>query len=412
MGDCGLTQRMVSWLIMNAWRTLTACTPGCLLTTVLLFGCNGGPGRKRSAAVKGPASAAQRSVLFIGDTSFGENYQREIKDLGGVDLLERRGYDWSLSRVKPLLHASDLVIANLETPLTARGKSPLTGLKKYIHWSHPEKAPAALRRHHIDVVSLANNHAMGYGIQGLADTLKALKKAGISHYGAGHNDHAAAKPYRHEMMVGGTELQLAVIGAYEYRRKYDETYRFYAGGNLPGVQPLDDRLAVAVERFRRENPRSFLVVTPHWGRNYGWRREREEAAARRIIDSGADLVIGHGAHHFQGIERYKQRWILYNIGNFMFNSSGRYAEKKSHACSLAVQLRLREERGKLRWRLCLCPLLTDNLRTGYRSRFLSAAEFEAARGVMARRSPVPADWRRRATAGRDAFGRYVELRGN
>jgi Bacterial capsule synthesis protein PGA_cap len=377
-----------------------------LLTAAVLWGC--GPGVGES-----PTNKTGYSVLFVGDTSFGENYQQEEKAAGGTDILAGKGYDWPLSRLKPLLSSSDLVIANLETPLTRRPKSNLQGIKKYLHWSDPEKATAALARHKIGVVSLANNHAMDYGTEGLKDTLLALEKHRIASYGAGLGDREAARPYRRKLRVGGLQVNLAVIGAFEYRTNYEQTYKFYAGGNLPGVHPLDtDRLPVQIERLKRTEPGLFVVVTPHWGRNYGWRREREEAAARRMIDAGADLVIGHGAHHFQAIERYKGRWILYNIGNFVFNSQGRYAEKKAHAASLAVQLRLRAEAGKLRWSLRCYPLLSDNLRTGYRPRLLSGREFESARGVLARRSPNPADWRRRAVAGRDAIGRYVELRGN
>ncbi len=377
-----------------------------LLTAAVLWGCGPDPGEPQ------PARTGY-NVLFVGDTSFGENYQQAAKASGGTDVLARKGYDWPLSRLKALLGSSDLIIANLETPLTRRPKSNLEGLKKYLHWSDPEEAAAALARHKISVVSLANNHTLDYGAEGLGDTLLALKKHGIASYGAGKGDLAAAGPYRHRFPVGGRRRELAVIGAFEYRSKYDETYRFYASGNRAGVHPLDmDRLSVQIERLKRKDPELFVVVTPHWGRNYGWRRERETLAARRMIDAGADLVIGHGAHHFQAIERYKGRWIVYNLGNFVFNSQGRYAENKSHAASLAAQLRLRTVAGKLCWSLRCYPLLSDNLRTGYRPRLLSSREFASARGVLVRRSPNPADWRSRAVAGRDGIGHYVELGGS
>jgi hypothetical protein len=86
----------------------------------------------------------QISILFVGDTSFGENYQDELERDGEPHLLKTRGYDYSLQQLRPLLENADFTIANLETPLTKLSVSPHTGKKKFIHWDNPTEAPAAL----------------------------------------------------------------------------------------------------------------------------------------------------------------------------------------------------------------------------------------------------------------------------
>ncbi len=371
-----------------------------VLVAAPLAGC-GGAGTARRGEVR---------VLFVGDTSFGENYQSDAGKLGGVDLLRKKGYDWPLGRLKPLLREADIVIANLETPLTDQVRSPLAGKKEYVHWSDVKKAPAALARHNIKVVSLANNHAVDFGLEGLGQTLKALRSAGIASFGAGVDEAAAARPYAKTLSVGGRPFSLVVLAGYEYRQKYEAVYKFYARGKRGGVNRLDfDKLCLQIEKLKRASPTAFVAVTPHWGRNYGSRRKREVEGARRLIDAGADLVMGHGAHHLQAIEHYKGRWIFYNLGNFMFSAEGRRAEKKSHGFSLAVRLNLSPGSDGIIKTLRAYPILTDNLRTGYRSRPVTARELEQVRKLLRKRSPDSADFRRQVRPGRDRSGHYVEM---
>ena len=102
-------------------------------------------------------------LLFVGDTSSGENYQSAIEARGGVSLLEAEGYDYSLEGVRALTKNAHFVIANLETPLTEMTVSPRGNWKKSIHRSDPEEAPAVLRKHGVRAVSLANNHTLDFG---------------------------------------------------------------------------------------------------------------------------------------------------------------------------------------------------------------------------------------------------------
>jgi hypothetical protein len=97
----------------------------------------------------------------------------------------------------------------------------------------------------------------------------------------------------------------------------------------PGVASIDPaRLAAQVADIRKTDPHAFVVLFPHWGENYRWKTDAQTTTAHACLDAGVDLIIGHGAHMLQEIERYHDKWVVYSIGNFVFNASGRYAANK------------------------------------------------------------------------------------
>ena len=163
------------------------------------------------------------SVLFLGDTSFGENYQEKLDE----NILVTKGYAHSLERFESILLASDLNIANLETPLTNLEASPLEGQKRYLHWSDVEHAPNAFQKYNMAVFSLANNHSMDYGVEGLGQTLRVLGDRNMTSFGAGLTAEEARQPFVHTFTVGHRTATLAVIASFEFRPSYEERYSFY-----------------------------------------------------------------------------------------------------------------------------------------------------------------------------------------
>lgn len=357
-------------------------------TAVLLSACSPGP----------------FSILFVGDTSHGENYQARIAERGGRNVLEEGGYDRPLANFRGALRSADLVVANLETPLTDLETSPLAGRKDYVHWSHPERAPESLRRHNIGLVSLANNHAMDYGIPGLRQTIESLERFEISWIGAGLDSERAARPFLTRVPAAGGTLTVAIFGAYEYRQQYEDEYGFYAKGHRGGVNLLSaEDLGAEIARLGEE---SFTIVFPHWGPNYRPKTKRQTRLAHALIDAGADLVIGHGAHMLQEVERYRGRWIVYSLGNFMFNSPGRYEGRNVDPYSLIARLLFSGPGGRLRIELRLYPIVTDNSLTDYQSRFAEAHELEQARRLMIdEKAEIAAD----VSTGADRLGRYLAV---
>jgi len=347
-------------------------------------------------------------VGFAGDASFGENYLADIEAAGGENVLKTRGREHSIARLAPFLAACDLVIANLETPFTSMSQSPFAGRKKFIHWSDTVASPAAFKEHNISVVSLANNHAFDFGPDGMTETLATLERHGFEWFGAGQSAARAKAPFVRTLLVGGRDVRLAVLGAFQYRPAYKRRYDFYARGDAPGVNRLNpEKMAEQIGALKEATPDLFLVVFPHWGENYVWRFPEQEEIAHALVDAGADLIVGHGAHMMGEVERYKGAWVLYSIGNFLFNAPGRYSQREAPPFSFASQLIFEERSGTLERRLRLHPILSDNLQTGFQPRPVNDEEFAEARAILLQRSPaLPGG---SVFTGKDGFGPYLEL---
>jgi hypothetical protein len=351
-------------------------------------------------------------IVFLGDTSFGENYQADLERRTGRNLLQERGYDACLAAFQPFLQKADLVVANLETPLTKLNRSPLEGRKKYIHWSDPVKAPAALGRHNVSVVALANNHAMDFGAPGLEQTLAALDARGIARFGAGMNAAEASAPFERHFDIDGLPFDLQVISAYWWWWRYHWRYRFYASRSRSGVNRLDKLFGTQIRKqiaaVRSRSPTSFTIVFPHWGRGYRWRNRVQYRLARAMARAGADLVIGHGAHSLQEIERVGQMWTVFGLGNFVFNSRGVFGLLGAPPFGLVARLTVWRSGDCLAKRLRLYPILVDNRVTDFRVRFVDENEFDAVVRLLKQRSPPLSD-EASFGVGRDEFGFFVRL---
>lgn len=349
--------------------------------------------------------------LFLGDTSFGENYQDVRAVRGEENVLEVHGYDYLIEAFREILGDATFVVANLETPITDQPISPLRGRKLLIHYADVNKTPQTLRKYHFDLVSLANNHALDFGMPGLRQTVRLLDEQGIRSCGAGETEREARSPYVQEIAVGTTTVRMAVICAFEFEPRYAQSYSFYAEGQIGGVNSLiEDPISEDIRSLRHEYEDIFIVVFPHWGVNYQSATSEQRLLGRAIIDAGADLVIGHGAHTLQELEYYNGRWIVYGIGNFVFAAPGRYDLRQAPPYSLVANLRIGTENGALSKKLRLYPIFSDNLASHYRNRFVSDDEFEEIKTMLRRHSAIPPGFDAMVSGGRDRYGHYLEFR--
>ncbi len=238
----------------------------------------------------------------------------------GRERARREGHDAAFAALAPGLHAADLGFANLEMPFgQADWIQPGRTLE---FWQDAELAPA-LTRAGVQVVSIANNHAMDCGVRGLARTLDACREAGLATVGAGQNLAAARAPARLEAR-GQRVVFLA----------YAATHGDAAQGDQPGVAPLQAEL-IRDDLARARPEADILVVSVHWGSMYvDYPPPRVLELARVIEEGGADLVLGHHPHVLQGFRRKGRCLTLFSLGEAAFNSrSGDF-----HA-SLASELR-------------------------------------------------------------------------
>jgi poly-gamma-glutamate capsule biosynthesis protein CapA/YwtB (metallophosphatase superfamily) len=389
-------------------------------TALLLFGWLARPmllppaGEPLAVAAQSPVPlfqgrADRASVLFVGDTHFGESYSAG----SGRKVSEQRVYVRSLARLHELLWTADLVVANLETPLTQRSFSPFGYLKRYVHWGDPKLSGAALSRAGIDAVSLANNHAYDALGPGLADTRAALRARGIASFGAGTTLAEAARAYRCELRFGRRTLRLAVIGTFE--RRWDSfIFGAYATSYGGGTYPLAARTITGqIRALKQADPGLFVVAFPHWGDDYAWRSPAQAELAEVMLEAGADLVIGHGTHLLQQVELRQGRLVLYGLGNFVFLSPGRYASFGMHSWSLAARLDFTEQDGAAFLEIALYFLASNNRKTGYQPRVLEGTAFDRAATLLLEHSPIDPEarsqLRKSARIARDQAGRHIRL---
>ncbi len=212
-------------------------------------------------------------------------------------------------------------IVNLETAITTGG-TPWPG--KRIHYRMHPANTGLLTVAAIDVCALANNHALDWGRAGLADTLRALDTAGIAHAGAGADAAAAAAPA--VIAIGGARrLLLFALAAPDA----GVPRAWAAQRERAGLQLVDlsathaaDPVSGHIARYRR--PGDVVVVSIHWGGNWGYRVPAEQLRfAHALIDSGAvDLVHGHSSHHPKAVELYRDRLVLYGCGDLINDYEG------------------------------------------------------------------------------------------
>ena len=317
---------------------------------------------------------------MLGDTYYGESYHDKYRERNDpyLDLGGDEGYDTSFRNFGNMLNDSDLNIANLESAITHMTASPLSKLgKDYIHYSDVRKTSAALLRHHIHAVSLANNHSSDFGIEGLRQIQAILSRSGIHHFGAGEDRKEASTPYLFSFKLKNERLfRVAVIGAFQVRPKYASDYfDAYADRTRPGVFALDvERIRKTVEAIRKIDKDTFIILFPHWGRDYEKITLAQLGLENQLAPLGINAIIGHGAHTAQDIKRSSDRIVAFNIGNFMFNSNGRYKEMGSTSYSFIAKLIKPLDSDQIKFRFY--PIFGDNKWVHYSPRFVGPAEFD------------------------------------
>jgi poly-gamma-glutamate synthesis protein (capsule biosynthesis protein) len=181
------------------------------------------------------------------------------------------------------------------------------------------------------VVSLANNHLMDYGPQGLVDTLMTLEQARIPYFGAGRTMAEARRPAL--VTVGG--VRFAFLGYFFLGTRNIEPPQVYATETTPGVAGHFSDVAV-MERMLREDILAAKaqadVVLPffHWGREGTYKPEPYQLQlARAAIDAGAAGVLGSHPHVLQAMELYQGAPAVYSLGNFVFGGNWNPRDKRS-----------------------------------------------------------------------------------
>ncbi len=307
------------------------------LTVPFVAGCSGGgksAGRREPSTTRGasppPSSAAASTTIeprgplgsgqqvtfaFAGDTHFVDQWDAEGgANYAGVPVLAQQlmaDPTHVLAPIAPLVSSADLAMVNLETAITQRGQ-PVAG--KAYHFRSPPESFVALKAAGVDLVNMANNHALDYGPVGMEDTFDAIASSGIPVVGIGHDAAEAFRPYR--TVVHGQRI--AVFGAVDWLEP-GLVARWTATDSQPGLAFSIDpgRLLAAVTAARPEV--DTLIAFLHWGvEDTTCASPEQHSLAQALVGAGADIVVGSHAHRVFGAGHLGTSLVAYGLGNFVY----------------------------------------------------------------------------------------------
>lgn len=218
--------------------------------------------------------------------------------------------------MRPLLLKSDFTIGNLETPLSNKSALIAHPGKAFV-FRAPQEFARSLRFGGVNIVSLANNHIMDYGLPALSDTTHSLRAHGVLYTGAGRDIAEACRP----LICEANGLKVAFLAF---------TYAFPARRNAPGCCPCELRFMQKQIKAAKEAGH-VVIVSIHHGIEYVDYPDRYvRGLFRGAADAGASVVVGHHPHVVQGLEIYKNALIAYSLGNFISDYSDEEVRRESY----------------------------------------------------------------------------------
>ena len=235
-------------------------------------------------------------VSLAGDFTIGsdEEYGYNNSFVHEVDR-QNNDYNYFIKNFKPIFERDDLSLVNLETTLTTATKK---AEKKFRFKGDPDYVNI-LKLADVEAVNIANNHTYDYLQQGFTDTIQTLKDNDIGFFGY---------DYKYLTIIKG--IRIGVLG--------------YEGWGFS--EELKTRLKKDLESLKKDS--DLIIVSYHWGIQNSYYPENSQIKlAHFTIDNGADLVFGHHPHVIQGIEKYKDKYIVYSLGNFLYGGHRNPADK-------------------------------------------------------------------------------------
>jgi|ERR1035437_2431094 poly-gamma-glutamate synthesis protein (capsule biosynthesis protein) len=230
------------------------------------------------------------TILIAGDIML----DRHIRAVG-----EKKGYDSLFASTTGLFKNEDVVVANLEGPVTSSSSRTLLQNGRTtasLAFTFATSSPEALVHAGIQLVSLANNHTDNYGRSGFDETLSWLDAAGLGYFGNPWNDSGTEK------IISKNGITIAFVG-----------YNAFGGGTGAFKRVKDDvaRLSAAG---------NFVVVMPHWGEEYvSYPSDEVRAQAKALVGAGASAIIGSHPHVIGDHEFIQGVPVFYSLGNFIFD---------------------------------------------------------------------------------------------
>lgn len=231
-------------------------------------------------------SSSSVKILFVGDMMF----DRRIREI-----TEKNGEDYIFSCIDDLLKSVDLVVGNLEGPITTNktvSKGSVVGSPDNYRFTFPTTTAQLLFRHNIKVVTLGNNHISNFGEDGIVSTHDFLEKAGVGYFGGLRDNETIFKKN-----IKGVPFSFIAYNAFG-----GDDYRF-----------IEEKIK------SQSNLGNKVIVYAHWGEEYSINTTHIKEIAKIFVESGASLIVGSHPHVIIAKENIEGVPVYYSLGNFIFD---------------------------------------------------------------------------------------------
>jgi len=228
----------------------------------------------------------KKTILLVGDI---------MLDRGVEDLIKQNSIYYPFQKISHFLRGIDIVFGNLEGPIINNPPEFPANSLKFAFNSEVIKGASWCN---LNLFSLANNHALDMGKEGLEETKRWLRKYGTAFVGdplSGSSDNLNSAFFR-------------------------DNITFLAFNQIFPFVVKEEKIIRTIKTVKSLNPDNFLIVSLHWGEEYKLINSlAQQKLAHQLIEAGADLIIGHHPHVVQNIEKYQGKLIFYSLGNFIFD---------------------------------------------------------------------------------------------
>lgn len=250
-----------------------------------------------------------KTVLLVGDIMLGR----------GVEfLIKKNSIIYPFQKIGHFLKGVDIVFGNLEGPIV---KKTQTFSSNSLRFNFPHQVVEGLSWANFNLLSLANNHTLDRGENGLKETKRFLEEKNINFVG---------DPLKCTEDFSFKKDNIVFLA-------FNKTFPFNCS---------NEKIINTINLVKSLNPESFLIISMHWGGEYQKKNSiSQKELAHKVIEAGADTIIGHHPHVVQNIEIYKNKLIFYSLGNFIFDQ---YFSKETQE-GLAVGIEIYNNR--IRYRL-------------------------------------------------------------
>lgn len=230
--------------------------------------------------------------------------------LGVRSIIKKKGSEFIFNKVNNNLNSGDIVFGNLEVVLSNKNLKP-KNINSICLRGEPY-CVNCLKEAGFNVLSIANNHALEHGIEAFKDTLNILFENEISTVGLKDNE---SNPI--PLIINKNGLKIGIIGC---------STIIDHNSKLPLYYFYNNSLFTAIKKLKNEV--DFTIVSIHWGYEHIEKPSPEQIIlGRKMVDSGANLVLGHHSHCIQGCEEYNNALIVYSLGNFVFDLKNESSRK-------------------------------------------------------------------------------------